>query len=414
MAKRKSALKRYDSNHIVLNCREYQRKDGMYLYKYKNNEGEKKVIYSSSLKGLRVKEREILRALDEGVISRFECGVTVNDIFALYMQGKLQLKQTTRNNYIYLYDKFVREDLGKNKISEVKYTHIKKFYQKMIIEKKLQIGSLEIIHTILHSVFDIALRDDLVRKNPTEGVLSEIKKEFHWKKPKKHALTHEEQKAFISFVGNSKVYRHWLPLFTVLLGTGCRIGEVIGLTWKDCDFENNMISINHNMVYRKEKNGKYEFHIGTPKTESGKRKIPMLSQVREVLLEVREEQKEKKFPIVSIDGYMGFVFLNRNGFVHNPSTINRSIEKIIKVYNKIEKINAKNGSREPVFLPHFSVHSLRHTFCSRYCENETNIKVIQEIMGHSDISTTMNIYAEVTEKKKKESFHNLEGKIMIC
>ena len=59
------------------------------------------------------------------------------------------------------------------------------------------------------------------------------------------------------------------------------------------------------------------------------------------------------------------------------------------------------------------MHNLRHTFCTRFCENETNIKVIQEIMGHSDIGTTMNIYAEATEAKKRESFDNLEGKIKI-
>lgn len=64
-------------------------------------------------------------------------------------------------------------------------------------------------------------------------------------------------------------------------------------------------------------------------------------------------------------------------------------------------------------LPLCQVNYLRHTFCTRFCENETNIKVIQEIMGHADIGTTMNIYAEATEQKKKESFSNLEGKIKI-
>ena len=70
--------------------------------------------------------------------------------------------------------------------------------------------------------------------------------------------------------------------------------------------------------------------------------------------------------------------------------------------------------RNIFFVPYLTrPHNLRHTFCTRFCENETNIKVIQEIMGHSDISTTMNIYAEATEAKKKESFESLEGKIKI-
>lgn len=78
-----------------------------------------------------------------------------------------------------------------------------------------------------------------------------------------------------------------------------------------------------------------------------------------------------------------------------------------------KKRTPKKEKREPVLIPHFSVHNLRHTFCTRFCENETNIKVIQEIMGHSDISTTMNIYAEATESKKQESFKNLIGKMKI-
>ena len=65
-------------------------------------------------------------------------------------------------------------------------------------------------------------------------------------------------------------------------------------------------------------------------------------------------------------------------------------------------------------IPHFSAHNLRHTFCTRLCEKERDIKIIQEIMGHSDISTTMNIYNEVTKERKKESFARLEGKIKIC
>ena len=91
-----------------------------------------------------------------------------------------------------------------------------------------------------------------------------------------------------------------------------------------------------------------------------------------------------------------------------------AIKRIYTAYNEREKERAKQEHREPILIRHFSVHNLRHTFCTRFCENETNIKVIQEIMGHSDISTTMNIYAEATESKKKESFENLQGKVKIC
>ena len=116
----------------------------------------------------------------------------------------------------------------------------------------------------------------------------------------------------------------------------------------------------------------------------------MLSEVREALLQERENQKRFKLKSPTIDGYSNFVFLNREQNLHNPMTINRAIKRIIRDHNRDEV------KLEPLRIRDFSVHNLRHTFCTRFCENETNLKVIQEIMGHSDISTTMNIYAEAT------------------
>jgi len=102
-----------------------------------------------------------------------------------------------------------------------------------------------------------------------------------------------------------------------------------------------------------------------------------------------------------------FTIENRFGHLHNPAALNRAIKRITEDYNTAEVVKAKKERREPVIIPHFSCHHLRHTFCTRFCENETNVKVIQAVMGHADISTTLNIYAEATEKAKHESFENL-------
>ena len=114
-----------------------------------------------------------------------------------------------------------------------------------------------------------------------------------------------------------------------------------------------------------------------------------------------------------IDGYTGFVFQNRYGSLYSAHDINRAIERIYKAHNEEEAAKAQKEKRSPLLIRHFSVHNLRHTFCTRFCENESNLKVIQEIMGHADIETTMNIYAEATAQKKQESFARLEGKIKI-
>ena len=120
-----------------------------------------------------------------------------------------------------------------------------------------------------------------------------------------------------------------------------------------------------------------------------------------------EEQSETGYNETELDGLNGFVFINRFGSVPNPQSVNRTIKRIIQSYNAEEVVKAKRERREPLILPDFSCHHLRHTFCTRLCENETNLKVIQAIMGHRDIETTMDVYAEATESRKKETFENL-------
>ena len=303
--------------------------------------------------------------------------------------------------------------MGLKRLTSIKYSDIKAFYNSLIKDKGFKPNSMEIINTILHPVFTLAVRDGYIRTNPTDGVMAEIKKSHNWEKPKRHAMTEEEQSTFVAFVSGSDIYSHWMPLLTTFLGTGCRVGEIIGLRWCDCDFDNGTISINHNLIYRQQDDGVCEMHITTPKTSAGCRTIPMLKEVRRALVQEKKRQMQEGYSTVEIDGYSGFVFTNKNGYVHNPQTINRALERMRLACNQEEKERAKRERRDPVEVRHFSVHNLRHTFCTRFCENETNIKVIQEIMGHSDIGTTMNIYAEATESKKKESFENLDGKIKI-
>ena len=419
------AKERRDNKKRILWKGEYQRSDGMYEYKYTDAKGGKHSVYSWCLtqtdkppKGkqcnrcLREMEAQIQRDIQDDISTFESMRLTLNAFWEIYIENKRELKQSTRTNYKYMYRKYVQDGLGQMKISDIKYSDIKMFYNSLIYEKGFKPNSMEIIHTILHPIFTAAVRDDYIRKNPTDGIMSEIKKSHDWEKGKRHALTEEQQTNFVSFISESQ-YQKWLPLFTVFLGTGCRVGEIIGLRWVDCDFENGLININHNLIYRQQDSGKCEFHITTPKTKSGIRDVPMLDEVRKALLQERMRQMREGFNCTEIDGYTGFVFANRFGSVLSPHAINRVIERIIRDFNARETSQANNEHREPQLLPHFSVHNLRHTFCTRFCENETNIKIIQEIMGHADISTTMDVYNEATMKKKKESFAALEGKIKI-
>ena len=294
--------KRRDSKNRILQNGESQRKDGKYEFKYVDVNGTRRSAYSWKLVAtdkvpegkrcelsLREMEKQIRRDLEDGISTHTANSMTVNQLFDTYMSTK-ELKPSTRTNYLYMYKKYVSETIGKRRVSSIKYSDVKKFYNSLILEKKFKPNSMEIIHTILHPVFTMAVRDGYIRSNPSDGVMGEIKKSHNWEKPKRHALTEGQQSLFIDFVANSDTYKHWLPLFTVLLGTGCRIGEIIGLTWDDCDFTENIIYINHNLIYRQQDDGKCEMHITTPKTESGKRIVPMFEAVRKALLQERQQQ----------------------------------------------------------------------------------------------------------------------------
>ena len=133
----------------------------------------------------------------------------------------------------------------------------------------------------------------------------------------------------------------------------------------------------------------------------------MLEFVKEAFLMEREYQQliglECK---VIIDGYTDFVFLNRDGGTFYQGSLNKTIRRIIRDCN--DEVLQKN-EENPVLLPHFSCHSLRHTFTTRMCEAGVNIKVMQDTLGHADISTTLNIYADVTRELKKEEFAGLDS-----
>lgn len=420
--------KRRDNKGRILRQGELQRNDGKYEYRYEDLNGERRSVYSWKLVetdkipngkrkcvALRDMEKAIQRDLDDGINTFAANRMTLNRLFDEYIESKYELKPSTRTNYKYMYNKYVREDIGTRNISSIKFSHIKKFYIHLMRDVGFKPNSLENIHTVLHPVFTIAVRDGLIRTNPTDGVMADIKKSHDWEKPKRHALTVPQQEAFVGFIKSNYKYRHWLPVFTFMLGTGCRVGEVAGLRWQDCDFQKNIITIDHNLTYRPSEDGSgCTFRISTPKTKAGERIIPMFAAVRDALISERIRQMESGVNQSVVDGYSGFVFSNRFNEILNPHSINRAIERIVRDYNLAESEQAEKESRKPELLPHFSAHNLRHTFCTRLCETETNLKVIQEIMGHADITTTMDIYNEATQELKLQTFEKLEGVINIA
>lgn len=388
--------------------------DKRYMYTYRDPLGRRKYIYAMDLAELREKEAKLMKDQLDGLDLYVAGKASLNETFDRYMSAKYNLRESTRSAYEYTYDHYVRDTFGRKRIAEIKYSDVLQFYYYLLNQKEISLGTLDSIHCLLHPTFQLAVRDEIIRKNPTDGVMKEISRESGKNRGVRHALTVQQQRAFMEYIANHPIYFHWWPMFTILLGTGCRIGEALGLRWQDLDFENRVISINHSLVYYQTRDSKKcMLRVSLPKTEAGIRTIPMLDIVKDAFEMLHEEQEENGFNETEIDGMTGFIFCNRFGGVPNPQTVNHTIKRILNQYNADEVVRAKKERREPIILPDFSCHHLRHTFCTRLCEHETNLKVIQAIMGHKNIETTMDIYAEATGEKKQESFENLAANLDI-
>lgn len=398
--------KRKDKDRIVLRKGESQRKDGNYDYRWTTRDGKRHSVYAKTLEELRAKEEEILRDKCDGIKTEARY-VTINDVFEVWKQLKRGLKDNTFQNYKYMYEQFVKPDFGNTRVSQLKKSDVKRFYNLLADERALKVSTIDSIHTVLHQVLDMAVDDAYLRNNPSDNVLKELKQAHNFDTEKRKALTVTEQELFLDFLRKNHQYNHWYPIFAVMVGTGLRVGEVTGLRWCDIDLKENLIDVNHTLVYYNHaENGCY-FNINTPKTKAGVRNVPMLEFVKQAFIEERKYQMANGIRCnVKIDGYTDFIFVNRFGAAQHQGTLNKALRRIIRDCN--DEVLERN-EENPVLLPRFSCHSLRHTFTTRMCEAGVNIKVIQDALGHSDISTTLNIYADVTKELKKKEFEGLEA-----
>ena len=399
--------RRKDNKKRVLKEGEYQRQNGTFEFKWRDALGNRHSIYAKTLEKLREKELDILRASLEGIRTDSNI-VTVNDLYKLWKDMKRGLKENTFQNYMYMYTQFVEETFGKAKIKDIKRTDVRAFYNTLSEQYGLKTNTIDSLHTVLHQVLELGVENEYIRYNPSDGALKELKRACNKESIRVKALTKEEQNLFTEFLKKPGKYNRWYPIFIFMLWTGMRVGEATGIRWCDIDFENDEITVDHTLVFFAHKeHKKCIYAINTPKTEAGKRTIPMLPIVKDALLMERQLQKEFGIECKSvIDGYTGFVFLNRYGEVHNIGTLNKALNKIIRDCN-FAQIDKTNSQDKVTLLPRFSNHSLRHTFTTRMCEAGVNIKAMQDILGHKDAETTLQIYTDATRDLKKREMRNL-------
>lgn len=401
MTKKKPVVARYDNNRTCLKTGESQRPNGTYVYRWTTQDGKRNAVYAPTLETLREQEEQIIVDKHDGIRADKK-HLTVNDMFDLWCQLKRGIKDSTFKNYIYMYELFVKPAFGQNRITLVKKSDVRKFYNSLADGKILKIATIDNVHNVLHQVFQVAVDDGIIRTNPTDKMLKELKMSHGFEREKKSALTIEQQKLFFDYMLSHPKDRHWYPIFYIMANTGMRVGEITGLGWSDIDLDEGIIRVNHTLVYynHRDEKGCY-FSINTPKTKAGEREIPMTEGVKQAFRMEREYQQEAEIESRShIDGYDDFIFVNRFGDVQNQCNLNKAIRRMMRDCNDeiLEKYGADSN---PVLLPRFSCHILRHTFATRLCESGVNLKVIQDVLGHADVSTTMDIYVDVTNSLKK-------------
>ena len=243
---------RLDKKGRKLLTGEYQNPDGRYVYHYTDKNGKKCKVYSWCLKStdkppkgrkcdkcLRVLKDEIAEDKTKGIDTQTAKKRTVDEQFEIFIDNKkTKIKKNTLTNYKYMYKKFIQPYFGKRKINTILYSEVNKYYQDLLTKQHFKVSTLENIHTILYPLFKLAIKDDIITKNPCEDLIAEYKtdKRQIGKSTIRHSFTKQQQDSFLGFVkDNIDKYERWYNLLVFFIGTACRISEVCALTWDDVD-----------------------------------------------------------------------------------------------------------------------------------------------------------------------------------
>lgn len=405
---------RKDNKGRVLQTGEYQRKDGRYSFSYSDAVGTRHVFYAMSLQELRVKEKNRLMAGWQGA-DMYGMQVTLNYMYDRHMTTKIGLKESTVASYMDTYDRYVRDEFGKQFVHNIRYSDVQAFYAYLLKFRGLSVKTIAHVQNQIYPALEMAVRDGLIAKNPAQHAYGNFKRASGEKETKRKALTVEEQRVFLDFIDGHRYWGRYHSIFQIMLGTGLRVGELTGLRWCDVDFENKLIKVDHGLVFVKPIKGKTKgrMKINGPKTYASIREVPIMDPVMEAFKEEFQYAEARGFPSDTVDGYTNFIFTMRDGQVYTCVRLDKALRDIVDDYNRHETKLAEIEDREPFYLPRFSNHILRHTFCTRLCERDVNIKVIQTVMGHSSIKITMDIYAEVSQQKQIDEINKMAKELDV-
>ncbi len=365
----------------------YIRPNGLYMgcicYK-----GERHSLYDRNLNELQKKMTDLRYELQHGFYVK-ETNLTMDDWFNTWLEDykKDSVKYGTYSLYQRSYRLYIQKPLGKMKLSEVRPDHIQHLYNTMSRANYNQ-QTINIVANIVYGMLKQAVKNQLIPRNAAEAATKPKKQK---KKEELRIMSQEEQKLFLHYAAQSLYYR----VYVVALGTGMRCGELRALEWSDIDFKNRIIHVT----------GTLKFHSGegyvkdTPKTAASDRKIPMLEEVYKILKEQRRKQQEMRLQVAEFwqprPGLENLVFTSEYGrkgygIPIGEGSLNNDLKRIVQRINE-------DGYEFTAITP----HSLRHTFATRGLENGIPPKVMQDLLGHTSITMTLDIYSHVLPDTKE-------------
>ncbi|WP_130806480.1 tyrosine-type recombinase/integrase [Senegalia massiliensis] len=335
-------------------------------------------------------KKDVLKRMNEyqykmntGLISEDD-KITLQEWFYtwLFEFRKIDLKPSSFERYEGIYRNYIENSpIGKKKLADIRPAHIQK-YMNTLLETK-PISTVHTVSKFLSTCLNEAVKQNYIQKNHCKSIKlpKKVKEESFT------VFTLDEQKQFIEGIKDHK----YEMAFLLNLSTGLRLGELLALKWDDIDFTNNTLTINKSIkrVTFVDKEGKRNNRIieQTPKTESSNRTVPIPDNIINKLKKYKVKQLETKLKNKEFYEEKNYIFCDKYGHPLDPKNIPRNFKSVLK----------KAGIRE------IKYHSLRHTYATRLFEADVPIKTVQSLLGHSDITTTMNIYTHVTKEKKSEA-----------
>ena len=374
-----------------------QRKDGLYSARFVSSEGKRQVKCFSSLPEAR-NWLEDAKYADRHEDVFAPPDMTVTEWFEFWISHIVgDLAPNTKRNYRERYEYNVKPVIGKMRLTDVKPMHCKMVFNRM--EASYVGSTIRQTYIAMGTMFRAAVMNDMIRKHPMDGV--------RFTKPVRATddikfLTRDEQRVFLETAKRSRNYNQ----YALILETGLRTGEMIGLTWDAIGFEKRTLTVNKTLEFR---HGEKYWRAGPPKTQRSYRTIPLTDRAYEILKGIwdsRPEQKESP----TLDKTLEYID-RRTG------VSSRLVMRDLVFINWRTGEPAKNSSYDTHLyklcdeagIEKFCMHALRHTYATRAIECGVQPKVLQKLLGHASIKTTMDRYVHVTSESLDQAVRQFES-----